>query len=90
MLYNSKVYYYNVIFHNTNTAYVSDMVIYLKPMSHQSGVLTAFPQRLIKCRSPRYYMHNIKALCDVFLRITFIQFGQVGKKNMFKQMFDAR
>ena len=22
------------------------MVIYLKPMSHQSGVLTAFPQRL--------------------------------------------
>jgi len=24
------------------------MVIYLKPMSHQSGVLTAFPQRLKK------------------------------------------
>ena len=33
MLYNSKVYYYNVIFHNTNTAYISDMVIYLKPIA---------------------------------------------------------
>ena len=29
------------------------MVIYLKPMSHQSGVLTAFPQRLKKCRLPK-------------------------------------
>ena len=25
----------------------------LKPLSHQSGVLTAFPQRLKKCRTPR-------------------------------------
>jgi len=46
MLYNSKVYYYNVIFPKTNTAYMSDMVIYFKPMSHQSGVLTAFSHRL--------------------------------------------
>ena len=30
------------------------MVIYLKPMPHQSGVLTAFPQRFKNCRSPRY------------------------------------
>ena len=29
------------------------MVIYFKPMSHQSGVLTAFPQRLKNCRSSR-------------------------------------
>jgi len=25
----------------------------LKPLSHQSGVFTAFPQRLKKCRTPR-------------------------------------
>ena len=29
------------------------MVIYFKPMSHQSGVLTAFPQRLKKIADRR-------------------------------------
>ena len=52
------------------------MVIYLKPMSHQSGVLTAFPQRLKICRSPRCALckrqqrggNAIETLCNLLER----------------------
>jgi len=35
----------------------------LKPLSHQSGVLTAFPQRLKKCRSPRCALCSRQQRC---------------------------
>jgi len=35
----------------------------IKPLSHQSGVLTAFPQRLKNCRMPRYALCKRQQRC---------------------------
>ena len=47
-----------------------------KPLSHQSGVLTAFPQRSKSCRSPRCALcsrqqhcgNAVKTLCNLLQR----------------------